>query len=220
MKWNVSRLLMVLDAVLLVILLALWVSPDGSLRNAVWTPPAPLVPDLAGMLPGGENNGAPEKTVSLLEKPLFSPDRSPPPAVIKTAKAQPAAPDPLGNVRVLGIFKSGGSGGIIASVDGKPKRFLLNETLGPWTVKAIDGLDVTFAQGSETRVLSMSRIKGTATSGAAGAPGASGSSATASKSAIGSVPAKPQVGGAAAKPSSPASPRNTTPGFGLIRQFN
>jgi hypothetical protein len=217
MRWNVPRLLMVLDAVLLVILLILWVSPDGSLRNTAWSPPAPLMPDLAGMLPGGEHNGVPEKAVSLLEKPLFSTDRAPPPPVIKTVKAQPAPPDPLGNVRVLGIFKSGGSGGILASVDGKPKRFLLNETLGPWTIKSIDGLDVTFAQGSQTRVLSMTRIKGASTYGSAGA---SANSGAAPKSSPGLASAKRQAGAAAARPSLPAPPQNTTPGYGLIRQFN
>lgn len=56
----------------------------------------------------------------------------------------------MANIQLQGIF-SGATAGIIARVDGKLRRVKLNETVGSWTLKSIEGREVAFGQGDETR---------------------------------------------------------------------
>jgi len=83
----------------------------------------------------------------VLERPLFAPDRRPPPP-----PAPPPPPDPMANIQIHGIF-SGASPGIIVRVDGGLRRVKVNDSVGSWTLKSIEGRDVTFAQGDEKRQL-------------------------------------------------------------------
>ena len=41
----------------------------------------------------------------------------------------------------------------MARVDGKVRRIKIDETVGPWTLKSVDGRYVVFGQGDETRKL-------------------------------------------------------------------
>jgi len=140
---------------LLTLLLALglasmWVDEHGQLRNLAWVAPKPLAPDIKVPASGGQTGAAaadPAAFAVILERPVFAPDRRPPPP---PAPAPP--PDPLANIQILGIF-SGANAGILARVDGKVRRVKINETVGPWTLKSIDGRDVTFTQGEENRQL-------------------------------------------------------------------
>lgn len=157
------RIVVALPVALGVVLLALWVGPRG-LRNVHWQPPAALRPDLSR--PGGgviqeamqpPNAG---QFAATLERPLFSPSRRPPPPKpVEKAAAAPPAPDPLESTRIYGTFAAGGATGIIADVGGKPRRILSGGMLGDWRIVSIADRDITFARGTETRVIKLLRAK-------------------------------------------------------------
>ena len=168
MKRFVMPMLMMLDAALVVVLLALWFDTGGQLRNATWQRPAAVKPDFAAMLSPmarqeGDNVG---QFVATLDRPLFSPNRRPPPVV---AKADAPPPDPLANIRLYGVYSGAEGGGIIARVDGKMRRAAVNDKIGEWTITRVADRDVTFVRGGETRVVSLVRGK---PSGSAVAPAA------------------------------------------------
>lgn len=139
---------------LLILLLAgglgwMWLDKHAQPRNLTWTAPKALRPDMAapaGAPQPGTTANNPATFIAILERPLFAPDRKPPPT------NTPPPPDPLANIQIHGIF-SGANPGIIARVDGKLRRVKVTETIGPWTLKSIEGRDVTFSQGEETRQL-------------------------------------------------------------------
>jgi hypothetical protein len=166
MRRHVIALLLAVNGALLVLLLAMWVTPQGTLRNVAWRPPAPIQPDFsAPVAANAEMNLA--GFVASLERPLFSPNRLPPP--VKAAGAAAAPVDPLSNIRLHGIYAGSGTGGIIASVDGKSRRIRLNENVGEWTVKEIKDRDVTFVRGGESRVIHLAAGQGKADEGAGAA---------------------------------------------------
>lgn len=150
MKFSPVRLLILLTVLLAGGLAWMWFDEHAQLRNLAWIAPKPLSPDIKA-LPNASSTGAtasnPAAYIAILERPVFAPDRRPPPP-----PAPPAPPDPMANIEIRGIF-SGVNAGIIASVDGKVRRVKVNEAVGSWTLKSIEGRDVTFTQGDETRQL-------------------------------------------------------------------
>lgn len=173
MRLGPVRLLLLLIVLLAAGLAWLWVDQHGQWRNLAWTAPKAILPELK--VPFGEvqaNAPAPAQFASLLERPLFAPDRRPPPPPPPPAPPVAAPPpDPLANIQIQGIF-SGENAGILARVDGKVRRIKLNEAVGPWTLKSVDGRDVTFGQGEENRKLRLdyARLDTVAPKAAAPAP--------------------------------------------------
>jgi hypothetical protein len=98
----------------------------------------------------GVGSADPAAFAAILERPIFAPDRRQPPP--PAPPAPPPPPDPLANISIHGIF-SGASAGVLARIDGKQRRIKINEKIGPWTLKSIDGRDITFTQGDEDRKL-------------------------------------------------------------------
>lgn len=123
----------------------LWVDEHAHWRNIAWVAPKPLLPEVKPLpvLPAA----TPAPYASILERPLFAPDRRPPPP-----PAPPPPPDPLADIQLLGLF-SGANGGLLARIEGKVRRVKVNETVGAWTLKSVDGRDATFAQGDNSRQL-------------------------------------------------------------------
>lgn len=145
------RLLLVLILLLAGGLAWLWVDQQGQWRNLAWSPPKALPPDIKVPARGPQASGpAGAEIAAILARPLFAPDRRPPPPPAPPAAAPP--PDPLANIQIQGIF-SGKNAGILARVDGKVRRIKINDSVGPWTLKSIEGRDVTFGQGDEKRQL-------------------------------------------------------------------
>ena len=144
------RLLLLLILLLGAGLAWMWFDQSAQLRNLSWVAPKALPPDIkvpAGP-PRGDATAADASWYAVvMERPLFAPDRRPPPPA-----APPPPPDPFATTQIQGIF-SGVNAGILASVDGKSRRVKINETIGPWTLKSIDGRDITFAQGEEIRTV-------------------------------------------------------------------
>ena len=141
---------------LLILLLAgglawIWVDQAGQVRNVAWTPPRPLPPEIK--IPSAEAQagaGSTSDFAQILARPVFAPDRRPPPPPAPPAPIPP--PDPLATIQIQGIF-SGANAGIMARVDGKVRRIKIDEAVGPWTLKSVEGRDVIFGQGDETRKL-------------------------------------------------------------------
>lgn len=170
MRRHVIALLVAANTALAALLASMWMTPQGTLRNVAWQPPAPIQPEFsAPVAANSEMNLA--GFVASLDRPLFSPNRLPPPVKAAGAAAPPV--DPLSNIRLHGIYSGSGTGGIIASVDGKSRRIRLNETVGEWTVKNIQDRDVTFVRGGESRVIHLAAGQGQAQAvDAAAVPGA------------------------------------------------
>ncbi|MEO8119677.1 MAG: hypothetical protein ABI606_10195 [Rhodoferax sp.] len=152
MRFGPVRLLALLTLLLAAGLAWLWLDQHAQVRNVAWVAPKALPPELkvpASAPPGGAASDTAQFAL-ILERPLFAPDRRPPPP-----PAPPPPPDPMANIQISGIF-SGANAGILARVDGTTRRVKVNETVGSWTLKSIEGRDVTFSQGEENRTLRLS----------------------------------------------------------------
>lgn len=152
------RILLLLNLILAGGLAWLWFDESGRLRDVAWTPPAALAPELAkptkpsDLAAAGVLQTNPTQYLALLERPLFAPDRRPPPPPVVAATPAPPPPDPFANIQISGIF-TGDPAGIIANVDGKPRRIKVNDSVGAWTLKSIVGREITFGQGGDSRQL-------------------------------------------------------------------
>lgn len=146
------RLLLLLILLLSAGLAWMWFDEQAQLRSLAWVAPKALPPDIK--VPAGPPKTDPtisdtSRYAVILDRPLFAPERRPPPP-----PAPPPPPDPFATIKIQGVF-SGANAGILASVDGKSRRVKMNETIGNWTLKSIDGRDVTFIQGEEKRQVRM-----------------------------------------------------------------
>ena len=154
------RLLSSLNLLAVCCLAALWFDSNGELRNVQWETPAPVAPQIeklnVTMLPAASAPN-PLLHMAILERPLFAPDRRPPPP--PAPPAEPPPPDPMASVQLMGLF-SGANGGVLARVEGKVRRIKLNESIGAWALKSVEGREATFIQGVDSRkvLLSYSRL--------------------------------------------------------------
>lgn len=156
MKRHALALLCVVNALLAVGLAALWFQPDGSLRNAHWQAPEPVNADYLAMVPSLPARKLVEtgRLMAMLERPLFSSTRRPPPPVV------PETPIPVDNLsaaRLLGVFEGAQTSGAILQVAGKNRRVRLNESVDGWVLQSVQRRAVTFASGGQTRTLSLVR---------------------------------------------------------------
>lgn len=128
----------------------LWIDEQGHRKPVVWIKPRPILPELKlpAFAPPANTPGDITRYTSILDRPLFAPDRRPPPP--PAPPAPPPPPDPLANLQIQGIF-SGESTGILAKLDGKIRRIKIDSAIGQWTLKGIDNREVTFVSGSENR---------------------------------------------------------------------
>lgn len=131
-----------------------WVTPQGQLRGVRWVSPAPIKPVLTdSVLPDWSADLG--SFMASLDRPLFSATRKPPP---KPEEAVAVLADTLGDVRVLGLYSTGGSsGGAIVRAEGKVRRVRPGESLGGWTVKEVRPLGLLLARGDEQRTLDIKR---------------------------------------------------------------
>jgi hypothetical protein len=165
--------LLVANLALAGILVWLWVTPQGQLRGVRWVPPAPIPPVLTDSVVPSWNADL-GSFMAALDRPLFSSTRKPP------AKPEPAAAvvaDTQSDVRVLGLYSSGTSGGAIVRAEGKVRRVRPGDSLGGWTVKEVRPRDLVLARGDEQRTLDVKRGPDVEPDVAGGpGPAASGSS--------------------------------------------
>jgi hypothetical protein len=153
MHIGATRILLLLVLALSAGLAWMWFDSNGQMRHMTWFKPQAVKPDIK--MPSLLNLGQTQPSIAsavILERPMFAPDRRPPPP--PPPPVAPPPPDPLANLQIKGIF-DGETAGILALLDGKSRRIKLNETIGPWTLKSIDGRDITFTQGAESRKIHM-----------------------------------------------------------------
>ena len=156
MRRSLVPFLLAPNLALAVLLAWLWIGKDGQLRNTHWEPPRAIKPDFSGPLAGLARARTDEvgQLVAMADRPLFSPTRRPPPP-----PAPPAPPDALASLQILGVFNGANGAGVVARADGRVRRAAVNERFGDWTLSKIDGRDVTFARGTETRVFSLAAAR-------------------------------------------------------------
>lgn len=166
-------LFLLLDLALAGVLAWQWVTPQGELRSVRWVPPAPIRPVLTdAVLPSWSADLG--SFMAALDRPLFSATRKPP---AKPEAAPAVVADTLGDVRVLGLYSSGGTtGGAIVRTEGKVRRLRQGDSLGGWTVKEVRPMELVLARGDEVRSLDVKRGPDLGADTPAGAGSSSGSS--------------------------------------------
>ncbi|MVT28727.1 hypothetical protein GO496_10225 [Acidovorax citrulli] len=186
------HLLLCVNAALALVLLWMWVSPDGTLRNVRWQSPEPRRSDVGGLMPVLPTVGTADTRafVAMLDRPLFSVSRRPPPPPPPPSASEPP-PDNLSSARLSGVYSGGGEGGVIIQVAGKQHRLRMNDNIDGWVLKSIQDRVVSFSRGGETRTLLLPRAAVTVYSGAPlPSPGSN----------VGQPPVAPPSAGAANSP--------------------
>jgi hypothetical protein len=145
------RALMILATLLTTVIGWLWIEPGGGIQAKAWIAPLPIKPDIK--LPKDIRNGGKESYDAILERPLFAPDRRPPP--LPAPPPPPPPPDPLAGLQIQGVF-TGDRSGVLARVNGKFRRIFLEDAVGPWVLKTIKDREVTFVHGGESRLFQLS----------------------------------------------------------------
>ena len=216
MKRHALTMLVVINVALAVVLAALWLNPDGSLRNTHWAAPVSIKNDYLQMLPS-----LPERQpidtnrfLALLERPLFQLTRRPPPPPPPPTAVVQAPVDNLSTAQLSGVVAGDGSASIIITMAGKARRVRLNESVDGWALQSIQGRSVTFAGGGQTRTLQLPRAAVTSSSGAAlpvqaappPAPPVVEPPAMSAAQAV-PTPVTPPANAAAAAPNQPRRPR-------------
>lgn len=167
LKRYVLPLLVLINLALAGVLAWLWFTPEGELKNTHWDRPSAQKSDFASMMPPLPVI-APADTgqfMALLDRPLFSLTRRPPPPPPPPAPPPPV--DHLSTAKLMGIVDGGTTGGIIINIAGANRRVRLNEQVDGWVVKSVQGRQVTFNRGGETRTLQLQRSKVSTYTGAA-----------------------------------------------------
>lgn len=170
MRQNVLPLLVALNLALAGLLAWLWLTPDGELRRVRWEPPAPLPPALADAkaLPALDVDVA--RYLATLERPLFLPTRRPPPKPEDAAASAPP-PDPLPDIRLLGLYGNQHVGGMIARIDGQARRLRVGESIGTWSVKEVRRHEVVVVRADDVRTIELKRADADTAVAAADADG-------------------------------------------------
>ncbi len=169
MKRHALTVLVVINVALAIVLAALWLKPDGSLRNTHWAEPAPITNDYLQMLPvlPARQQVDTNRFLALLERPLFQLSRRPPPPPPPPAPVVQEVVDALSTAQLSGVVVGNGTASAIITIAGKGRRVRLNEAVDGWTLQSIQGRSVTFAGGGQTRVLQLPRAAVANFSGAA-----------------------------------------------------
>lgn len=155
-----QRLLWLLNIGLGLALAWLWVDDTGQPHTQVWTPPAALAPGAfdTDAAPAAATDSNPAQYMAILDRPMFAPDRRPPPASDAAPPSPP--PDPLANFTLYGVYGSGELGGILIKSDGRLLRIRTGQDLGEWTVRSIKDREVTLSRADEIRVLKLPHVFG------------------------------------------------------------
>ncbi|GAB4397002.1 MAG: hypothetical protein OHK0048_03770 [Rhodoferax sp.] len=156
MMGGAFRVLAVIVLALAIGLASLWFDRNGQRRPVRWQPPVPVTPVLGLSTVYTPPAEALAGLETITARPLFAPDRRPPPP-----PPPPAPPDPLADAVVQGLV-SGDAAGALIRIEGRVRLVKLGATVGPWTLSAIDGPVVTLKQGEQTRQLrlTLSRLRG------------------------------------------------------------
>lgn len=158
MKRYTFHILLLVIALLIGILAAMWFHRDGSLRNIHWQPPQAQTQDFVSMVPTlpVRKQADTSRFLAMLERPLFSPTRRPPPPPPPPAPVE--VQEPLPNVHLYGLYGGDSNGGAIVRVDGKNLRVQLNESINGWKLSAIGERSITLRRGARSRSIDLVHV--------------------------------------------------------------
>lgn len=160
MKRLALPLLGLICTALALLLAALWIHPDGRLRNTRWQPPTPITADYKQMLPL-LHEPAPTSSsqfLALLERPLFSETRRPPPPPPPPNPVAPP-PDTLSTAQLVAVFDSAQVVSVILRIQDKNRRVRLHEAVDGWVLRSVHSHGATFEHSGQVRQLSLQRAK-------------------------------------------------------------
>ena len=146
--------LLALDALLVIVLAALWLAPGPVARWRQWQPPAPQPPNLDDMRAARltPNPALRRDYPAIVERPLFAADRKPR-ASASDPKAAAPPPDSLDQVKLYGLIDGPAAQGALLDQGGQPQFVRIGEKVGDWTLQAIEGRNAIFARGGERRAV-------------------------------------------------------------------
>ncbi len=130
----------------------------GGLRLAMVSAPSVVVPAEDSLLVASvmtQGNVASGDSEEIQARPLFWSSRRPfdaPPVKPKPNKGDNKAAE-LKGVKLLGVFGTGDTLGIIALVKGKKARILQGEAVEGWTLESVSSNEVVFSGGGRSRTL-------------------------------------------------------------------
>jgi hypothetical protein len=150
---SLTSALIVLDAVLVVLLAALWFAPGPLAHWRNWQAPTPQAPNLdnARTAELAPNPAVGRDYPAIVERPLFIVDRKPRATASDAAAAAPPL-DSLDHAKLYGVVDGRPAAqGVLLEQDSQPRFVRRGEKVGDWTLQAIDGRDAIFANDSGKR---------------------------------------------------------------------
>jgi hypothetical protein len=141
------------DRTFWLVALALLIAIAGEflLIDAHWTPPPPqsaAVPPVPAMKSPAGANGA--QLAEIGQRPLFLETRHPPPPAAEEAPPAPPAVNPLEGVELLGVYQSGGRGGVMIRKAGQVSRVAAGSEWEGRRLLAISATGAIFASPDGT----------------------------------------------------------------------
>lgn len=164
MKRHLGVALLALNLLLVLLLVWLWVRPDGGLKNVHWVEPRAQTLNLDNLVPamGRPTPMDQSQFLAMLDRPVFSPTRRPPPPPPPPpVQAPPPPPDYLSGATLTGAYVSadGTTGGVIIRYQNKDKSLPLRGVLDGWTLSSIAGNRVYFSRDGQTREITLQKAK-------------------------------------------------------------
>jgi hypothetical protein len=146
-----------LAAVLLLLLLVLQLV-YGATRLAIVSAPEAVLPaadSLEVMASLGLETIDDEQSDEIRERPLFWPSRRPVEVVVERPRSKKPKEQELKDVKLVGVFGTGNSVGIIALVEGRIERVRVGEEIDGWKLKTVNQNEAEFRAGSRKAKLSL-----------------------------------------------------------------
>jgi hypothetical protein len=147
------RVVATVNIALLIYLLSLWFDDTGQPRFFGWTPPSPVVLEIAE--PARVQTHKIAVHMQALERPVFSIDRRQP--LPPKPPEPPPPPDPLDSLKVKAVYVGPELQGILAEVGAKLVRYKAGDLVGAWRLSSITEEAVVFSKDDVTRQLQIKR---------------------------------------------------------------
>jgi len=150
---KLTPLLIAIDALLVLVLAALWLAPGPLAHWRDWQAPAPQAPNLddvraAQLTP---NPALGRNYPAITERPLFAADRKPRASAGEGQTAAP--PDSLDQAKLYGLVNGPAAQGVLLEQGGQSQFVRRGEKIGAWTLQAIEERNAIFVKGSEQRTM-------------------------------------------------------------------
>ena len=147
--------LIAIDALLLIVLAALWFAPGPPARWRNWQAPAPQAPNLdeARAAQLAPSPALRRDYPAIIQRPLFAADRSPHAAASEPQTAAAPPPETLDQVKLYGLVDGPAAQGVLLEQSGQSQFLRRGEKIGDWTLEAIEGRNAIFVKGDERRTV-------------------------------------------------------------------